>query len=65
MQITTHDISRLTTAVRRHEALLRYARYLLIYNIFIFLWVAIPQLFHVSSLRELIELAASRFVWAI
>ena len=31
MQITTHDISRLTTAVRRHEALLRYARYLLIY----------------------------------
>jgi hypothetical protein len=59
MQITTRDISRLTTTVRRHEALLRYARYLLIYNIFIFFWAAIPQLFHVSSLRELIALATS------
>jgi hypothetical protein len=59
MQITTVDISRLTTIVRRHEALLRYARYLLIYNIFMFLWVAAPQLSQVSSLRGLVELATS------
>jgi len=32
MRISTLDISGITTTVRRHEALLRYARYMFIYN---------------------------------
>lgn len=59
MRILTFDISRITATVRRHEALLRYARYMFIYNIFLFLWIAIPQLSHVSSPGELIALVAS------
>jgi hypothetical protein len=59
MQVSTLDITRTTTAVRRHEALLRYARYLFIYNLAIFVWIAIPQLYRLSSFRELIELAAT------
>ena len=38
--IAKFDISRISTTVRRHEALLRYARYLFIFNIVIFLWIA-------------------------
>src|SRR5262245_8670319 len=37
MRISTLDISRITTTVRRHEALLRFARYLFVYNLVIFL----------------------------
>ncbi len=36
MQIATVDITHTTTAVRRHEALLRYARYMLVFNLAIF-----------------------------
>ena len=43
MRISTLDISGITTTVRRHEALLRYARYLFIFNLAIFLWVVFPQ----------------------
>jgi hypothetical protein len=54
--IATFDISRISTTVRRHEALLRYARYLFIFNIVIFVWTAIPQLSQVTSFRGLTEL---------
>jgi hypothetical protein len=54
--IATFDISRISTTVRRHEALLRYARYLFIFNIVIFLWSVIPQLSQVTSFRGLTEL---------
>ena len=59
MPVATLDISRMSTTVRRHEALLRYARYLLIFNIAIFLWISIPQLAHVASFRGLTELIVS------
>jgi hypothetical protein len=50
MRISTLDISGITTTVRRHEALLRYARYLFIFNLVIFLWeVAIPQLYQIAE----------------
>ncbi len=65
MRIATFDISRISTTVRRHEALLRYARYLFIFNIVIFLWVAIPQLSQVTSFRELTEMVAGpAWQWA-
>jgi len=65
MRIATFDISRISTTVRRHEALLRYARYLSIFNIAIFPWVAIPQLSHVTSLRGLAELVVGpAWQWA-
>jgi hypothetical protein len=54
--ITTFDISRISTTVRRHEALLRYARYLFIFNIVIFLWTVITELPQVTSFRGLTEL---------
>ncbi len=57
MRVATFDISRISTTVRRHEALLRYARYLFIFNIVIFLWVSIRQLPQVTSLRGMTELA--------
>jgi hypothetical protein len=51
MRISTFDISGITT-VRRHEASLRYPRYLFIFNFFIFLSeVAIPQLIEMTSFR--------------
>src|SRR5262245_5095126 len=59
MRIATFDISRISTTVRRHDALLRYARYLLIFNVVIFLWIAIPQLAQVTSFRGLTELVVS------
>lgn len=59
MQIATIDISGTTTAVRRHEALLRYARYMLVFNIAIFLSVAIPQLMALRSLAGLYALMSS------
>jgi hypothetical protein len=65
MRVETVDISRISTTVRRHEALLRYARYLFISNITIFLWVAIPQLAQVTSFRGLSELVAGpAWKWA-
>jgi len=65
MRIATFDISRISTTVRRHEALLRYARYLLIFNILIFLWVAIPQLSQGTSFRGLTELVVGQtWQWA-
>jgi hypothetical protein len=65
MRISTLDISGVTTTVRRHEALLRYARYLFIFNLVFFSWVAIPQLSQLTSLRGLLELAASpAWQWA-
>jgi hypothetical protein len=59
MRIATLDISRISTTVRRHDALLRYARYLLVFNVAVFLWVAIPQLAQVTSFRGLSELVVS------
>ena len=59
MRISTLDISGITTTVRRHDALLRYARYMFIYNLVIFVWVAIPQLSQVTSFGRLLELIAS------
>lgn len=59
MRISTLDISGITTTVRRHEALLRYARYMFIYNLVIFVWVAVPQLSQLTSFRGLLELVAS------
>ena len=65
MRVETLDISRISTTVRRHEALLRYARYLFIFNIVIFLWVAIPQLSQVTSFRGLTELVVGpAWKWA-
>ena len=59
MRTSTLDISGITTTVRRHEALLRYARYMFIYNLVIFVWVAVPQLSQVTSFRGVLELVAS------
>jgi hypothetical protein len=59
MRVATFDISRISTTVRRCEALLRYASYLLVFNIVVFLWVAIPQLAHATSFRRLAELVVS------
>src|SRR5215204_5614717 len=65
MRISTFDASGIATTVRRHDALLRYARYLLIFNIVIFSWAAIPQLAQVTSWRGLLELVASpSWQWA-
>jgi hypothetical protein len=65
MRIATFDISAISTTVRRHEALLRYARYLFVFNIVIFPWIAIPQLFHVTSFRGMAELIAGpAWQWA-
>ena len=65
MQITTLDISDITTAVRRHEALLRYARYMLIFNLAVFAWAAVPQLAALRSIGALGELVSSpSWQWA-
>ena len=53
MLVTIVDISPILTTIRRHEALLRYARYLFIFNIAIFASVAIRQLARVGSFGEL------------
>ena len=55
MRISTLDISRITTTVRRHEALLRFARYLFVYNLVIFLWVVITKLSQMPSFEGLLE----------
>jgi hypothetical protein len=66
MRISTLDVSGITTTVRRHEALLRYARYMLIYNLAIFLWIAIPQLSQLTSFLGLLELVASpAWKWSV
>jgi hypothetical protein len=67
MRISTLDISGITTTVRRHEALLRYVRYLFIFNLVIFLWeVAIPQLSHMMPFRGSLELLASpAWKWSV
>jgi hypothetical protein len=63
--VATFDISRISTTVRRHEALLRYARYLFIFNIVIFVWTAISQLSQVTSSRGLTELVVGpAWQWA-
>mgnify|MGYP001419380940 FL=1 len=59
MRIATTDITSITTAVRRHEAVLRYARYMLVYNLVIFLWAAIPQLIEVRSAGQLVALVTN------
>jgi hypothetical protein len=65
MRVEIVDISRISKTVRRREALLRYVRYLLIFNIAIFLWAAIPQLAQVTSFRGLSELMAGpAWTWA-
>src|SRR5947207_6889599 len=58
MRISTLDISGITTTVRRPGALLRYARYMFIYILVIFVWVAVPQLSQLTSFRGLLELVA-------
>ena len=65
MRVETLDISRISTTVRRHEALLRYARYLFISNIAIFLWVAIPQLAQVTSLAAARYAVLKRANWDV
>jgi hypothetical protein len=55
MRISTLDISGITTTVRRYEALLRFARYLLLYNLVIFLWVVITKLSQMRSFEGLLE----------
>ena len=55
MRISTLDISGITTTVRRHEALLRFARYLLLYNLVILLWVVITQLSQMRSFEGLLN----------
>ena len=55
MRISTLDISGTTTTVRRHEALLRFARYLFVYNLAIFLWVVITKLSEMPSFEGLLE----------
>jgi hypothetical protein len=57
--IATFDVSRIAADLRRHDARLRYARYLFIFNIVVFLWVAIPQLWQVTSFRGLTQLVIS------
>lgn len=65
MQIATVDITHTTTAVRRHEALLRYARYMLVFNLAIFLVTAAMQLSQVNSRDALIELVTGpSWQWA-
>lgn len=65
MRISKIDIADMTTTVRRHEALLRYARYMLIFNLAILLWAAIPQLFGVKSLTGLREMVTNpNWTWA-
>jgi hypothetical protein len=55
MRISTLDISGTTTTVRRHEALLRFARYLLVYNLAIISWVVISKLSQMPSFEGLLE----------
>jgi hypothetical protein len=55
MRISTLDISGITTTVRRYEALLRFARYLLLYNLVILLWVVITKLSQMRSFEGLLE----------
>jgi len=59
MRISTLDISGITTTVRRHEALLRFARYLFVYNLVILLWIVITKLSQMRSFEELLESIAS------
>jgi hypothetical protein len=55
MQISTLDISGITTSVRRHQALLRFARSLFVYNLVIFLWVVITKLSQMPSFEGLLQ----------
>jgi hypothetical protein len=65
MQIATLDITAVTTAVRRHDAILRYARYMLVFNLAIFLGAIAPQLAQVKSTNELVDLVTSpSWQWA-
>src|SRR5580693_7138170 len=65
MPISTLDVSGITTAVRRHEALLRFARYLLIYNLAMFLWAVVSQFDKLTSFDELFALITSpSWSWA-
>jgi hypothetical protein len=59
MRISTLDISNITTTVRRHDALLRYLRYLFIFNLVIFFWDRFPQSSQMTSFGGLLELIAS------
>ena len=56
MRVATFDISRISTAVRRREAILRYAQYLLIFDFALFLWGAISGIESAASLRGLTRL---------
>ena len=57
MRIATVDVSSIAAAVRRREALLRYARYLLLFNIGAAAWFVIVQFWHAASLRTWTALA--------
>ena len=59
MPISTLDISGIPTAVRRHEALLLFVRYLLIYNFAMFLWAVVSQFYKLTSFEELLVLVTS------
>jgi hypothetical protein len=59
MRISTLDITGIATIIRRHEALTRYARYMLIYNLGIFVWASLQQLSAVTSFAAFVELLIS------
>jgi hypothetical protein len=59
MRITSLDLSVITAAVRRHEAIERFARYMLIYNGVLFLVAAAPQLARVRAWPDLAALLTS------
>lgn len=57
MGIATFDISSIAAAVRCREALLRYARYLLLLDMAVAAWFVIVQFWHAGSLRTWTALA--------
>ena len=57
MGIATIDVSSIAAAVRRREALLRYARYLLLFDIAAAAWFVIVQFWHAASLHTWTALA--------
>jgi hypothetical protein len=57
MHIATVDVSSIAAAVRRREALLRYARYLLLFNLAAGGWFVIVQFWHAASVRTWTALA--------
>jgi len=62
MPIATLDLTTTTKTVRRHAALERFARYMLIYNLAIFLWSAGQELSAVRTGAQFVEVI-SQYSW--